>query len=73
MADRTLNDGGEDNLLISPAWSLTTDPSQVTWDVRRSITLFISVMCLEKSLVWFVIMFLKSSNASVNNLNGMLV
>jgi hypothetical protein len=28
---------------------------------------------LEKSLVWFVIMFLTSSNASVNNLNGMLV
>jgi hypothetical protein len=28
----------------------------VTWDVRRSITLFISVKCLEKSLVWFVIM-----------------
>ena len=51
MADRTLNDGGEDNLLISPAWSLATDLSPVTWHVRRSITLFISVMCLEKSLV----------------------
>jgi hypothetical protein len=73
MADGTLNDGGEDTLLISPAWSLTTDLSPVTWDVRRSITLFISVFCLEKSLVWFAIMFFTSSNASVNNLNGMLV
>ena len=73
MADRSLNDGGEDNLLISSAWSLTTDPSPMIWDVRRSITLFISVMSLEKSLVWLVIMFLASSNASVNNLNRMLV
>ena len=73
MTDGTLNDGGEDNLLISPAWSLTTDLSPVIWDVRRFITLYISVMCLEKSLVCFAIMFLTSSNASVNNLNMMLV